>query len=125
MKIEKTKPEIVVKAIKTHDFSEVKNINAVAKRSARAVFDAISSGGVGLIYYDLPAVRTRTGTTSFLRYILHRSTRRTGYLQLSCVEMRNGCPIPTSDVQFSADDSGFKEFFNQFPITAGEIKKYN
>lgn len=124
MKIEKAKPENVVKAIKTHDFSEVEKINADAKRNARAVFDAVFFREVGLIYYDLPAVQTRTSTTSFLRYILHRSTRRTGYLQLSCVEMRNGCPISTSDVQFSADDSGFKEFFNQFPTT-GEIKKYN
>lgn len=116
MKIEKSKPEIVVKAIKIHDFSEVEKINAA---------DSVSSREVGLIYYDLPVVKTRTVTTSFLRYILHRSTRRTGYLQLSCVKMRNGCPIPTSDVKFSADDSGFKEFFNQFPTTAGEIKKYN
>lgn len=125
MKIEKARSEIVVKAIKNHDFSEVEKINAIAKRNARAVFDAVSSGEVGLIYYDLPAVRTRSGATSFLRYILHRSTKRAGCLQLSCVEMRDDFPIPTSDVQFSADDFGFKEFFKQFPATAGEIKKYN
>ena len=96
MRIEKAKPENVVKAIKTHDFSEVKKINAVAKRNARAVFDAVSSREVGLIYYDLPAVQTRTGTTSF--FALHSAQIHQADWIPTAVLRRNAEWLPDTDI---------------------------
>ena len=57
----------------------------------------------------------KPGYTSFMRYALHRSTKKDGFLQLSVMEIRNGEVIPTSDSQHeSADD-----FINQRAWTFG------
>lgn len=43
-----------VDAILSGDFSVVDKIKAAAKKDARQVFNAVSSGAVSLIWYDLP-----------------------------------------------------------------------
>ena len=115
--ISKATQKQTIAAIKSGDFSEVDKIKESAKKDARKVFDAVSSGAVSLIWYDLPPVRCQSGAVSFLRYALHKSTKRQGYLQLSCMEIKNGCTIPTSDRQYSITD-GFREFFRDLPGVA-------
>lgn len=105
-----------INAILSGDFSAVDKIEENAKKDARKVFDAVASGSVPLIWYDLPPVRCQSGAVSFLRYVLHRSTKNPGFLQLSCMEIKDGRIIPTSDSQYNIiDGSGFREFFRDLP----------
>lgn len=111
----KPTPKQTIAAIKSRDFSEVDKIKEIAEKDARQVFNAVASGAVPLIWYDLPPVRCRSGAVSFLRYALHKSTKKLGFLQLSCMEIKNGCMIPTSDRQYSIAGGGFSEFFRDLP----------
>lgn len=117
-RIIKPSPKQTIDAIKSGDFSTVDEIKAAAEKDARKVFDAVASGSVSLIWYDLPPVRCRSGAVSFMRYALHKSTKIPGYLQLSCMEIKNGCMIPTSDRQYNITDGGFSEFFRDLPGVA-------
>lgn len=108
-----------VDAILSGDFSVVDKIKAAAKKDARQVFNAVSSGAVSLIWYDLPPVRCQSGAVSVMRYALHRSPQKADHLQLSCMEIKNGRTIPTSDRQYNIlDGSGFLEFFRDLPGVA-------
>ena len=117
-KIIKPTPKQTITAIKSRDFSKVDKIKESAEKDARKVFNAVASGSVPLIWYDLPPVRCQSGVVSFLRYALHKSTKKQGYLQLSCIEIKNGCMIPTSDRQYNVTDGGFSEFFRDLPRVA-------
>lgn len=116
-RIIKPSPKQTIDAIKSGDFSTVDKIGAAAKRDARQVFDAVASGTVPMIWYDLPPARCQSGAVSFMRYALHRSTKKTDHLQLSCMEIKDGCIIPTSDRQYNITD-GFREFFRDLPQVA-------
>lgn len=114
-RIIKPSPKQTIDAIKSGDFSAVDEIKTTAEKDARKVFDAVASGSVPLIWYDLPPVRCQSGAVSFMRYALHKSTKKPGFLQLSCMEIKNGCMIPTSDRQYNITDGGFSEFFRDMP----------
>lgn len=103
-----------IAAIKTRDFSKVDKIKESAEKDARKVFDTVASGAVPLIWYDLPPVRCQSGAVSFMRHALHKSAKNQGFLQLSCMEIKDGRMIPTSDRQYSITD-GFREFFRDLP----------
>ena len=106
-------------AIKSGDFSEVRKTRDVARQNAADVFRAVASGSVPLVWYDMPPVRCQSGAVSVMRYALHRSTKLADHLQLSCMELKDGRIIPTSDRQYSTlDDSGFLEFFRDLPQKA-------
>lgn len=116
MKIRKPTQKQTITAIKSGDFSEVEKIEDAARQEAAKVFLAVASGAVPLIWYDLPPVRCQSGAVSVMRYALHRSTKKGGFLQLSCMELKNGQIIPTSDRQYNIiDESGFREFFRNLP----------
>jgi hypothetical protein len=106
-----------INAIKTRDFSEVNKIKETATQAAADVFLAVASGSVPLIWYDLPPARCQSGAVSFMRYALHRSTKKADHLQLSCMEIKSGRTIPTSDRQYNITD-GFREFFRDLPGVA-------
>ena len=113
-KIIKPTPKQTIAAIKSRDFSEIDKIEESAEKDARQVFNAVASGSVPLIWYDLPPVRCQSGAVSFMRYALHWSTKKADHLQLSCMEIKDGRTIPTSDRQYSITD-GFREFFRDLP----------
>lgn len=117
-RIIKPTPEQTIDAILSGDFSTVDKIGAAAKRDARQVFDAVASGTVPLIWYDLPPVRCQSGAVSFMRYALHKFTKNLGFLQLSCMEIKDGRMIPASDRQYNVTDGGFSEFFRDLPGVA-------
>lgn len=116
-RIIKPLPKQTIDAIKSGDFSTVDEIKAIAEKDARKVFDAVASGSVPLIWYDLPPVRCQSGAVSFMRYALHKSMKNPGFLQLSCMEIKDGRMIPTSDRQYNITD-GFREFFRDLPGVA-------
>ena len=113
-KIIKPEPKQMIAAIKSRDFSEVDKIKESAEKDAAQVFNAVASGAVPLIWYDLPPVHCQFGAVSFMRYALHKSTKIPGHLQLSCIEIKGGRTIPTSDRQYNITD-GFREFFRDLP----------
>nr|DAI82176.1 MAG TPA: hypothetical protein [Bacteriophage sp.]DAL61657.1 MAG TPA_asm: hypothetical protein [Caudoviricetes sp.] len=113
--IRKATQKQAITAIKSGDFSEVNRIKEIAEKEARQVFEAVSSGAVPLIWYDLPPVRCQSGAVSFMRYALHKSTKKPGYLQLSCMEIKDVRMIPTSDHQYNITGGGFSEFFRDLP----------
>lgn len=115
IKIRKPTQKQTITAIKSGDFSEVEKIENAARREAENVFLAVASGSVSLAWYDLPPVRCQSGAVSVMRYALHRSTKQDGFLQLSCMELKNGQIIPTSDRQYNVSDCGFSEFFRDLP----------
>lgn len=114
-RIIKPSPKQTIDAIKSGDFSTVDEIKATAEKDARKVFDAVASGSVSLIWYDLPPVRCQSGAVSFMRYALHQSTKKTDHLQLSCMEIKDGRMIPTSDRQYNVTGGNFSEFFRDLP----------
>ena len=114
-KIIKPTPKQTIAAIKSRDFSEVDKIKESAEKDARQVFSAVASGSVPLIWYDLPPVRCQSGAVSFMRYALHKSTKNPGFLRLSCMEIKDGRMIPTSDHQYNVTDGSFSEFFRELP----------
>lgn len=116
VRIRKATQQQTITAIKSRDFSEVQKIRDAARQNAADVFRAVASGSVPLIWYDLPPVRCQSGAVSVMRYALHRSTKLSDHLQLSCMEIKDGRIIPTSDRQYSTlDNSGFLEFFRDLP----------
>lgn len=118
IKIRKATQKQVIAAIKSGDFSEVDRIKELAEKDARKVFNAVASGSTPLIWYGLPPVRCQSGAVSFLRYALHKSVKNPGCLQLSCMEIKDGRMIPTSDRQYNITDGGFSEFFQDLPGVA-------
>ena len=114
-RIIKPTSEQTVDAILSGDFSTVDKIGAAVKKDARQVFNAVASGAVPLIWYDLPPVRCQSGAMSVMRYALHKSTKKPGYLQLSCMEIKDVRMIPTSDHQYNITGGGFSEFFRDLP----------
>lgn len=52
--ISKATQKQIITAIKSGDFSEVDKIKESAEKDAAQVFDAVASGSVPLIWYDLP-----------------------------------------------------------------------
>lgn len=117
--ITKSTSKQTIAAIKSRDFSEVQKIRDTARQNAADVFRAVASGSVPLIWYDLPPVHCQSVAVSVMRYALHRSTKLADHLQLSCMEIKDGRIIPTSDRQYSTlDNSGFLEFFRDLPRKA-------
>lgn len=114
-KIIKPEPKQMIAAIKSRDFSEVDKIKESAEKDATQVFNAVVSGSVPLIWYDLLPVCCQSGAVSFMRYALHRSTKKADHLQLSCMEIKNGRMIPVSDRQYNVTGGGFSEFFRDLP----------
>lgn len=114
-RIIKSSSKQTIDAIKSGDFSAVDKIKESATQAAADVFLAVASGSVPLIWYDLPPVRCQSGTVSFMRYALHRSTKKADHLQLSSMEIKDGRTIPTSDRQYNITDGGFSEFFRDLP----------
>lgn len=68
------------------------------KSAWRGIYNAIADGRNKIAYWDDYRVEN-PGYTSFMRYALHRSTKKDGFLQLSVMEIRNGEMIPTADRQ--------------------------
>lgn len=80
------------------------------------IFTAVAVGVIKLVYWDMSPVKRLDGKKSVMRYALHRSTKKEGCLQLSCMELIGSEIIPTSDIQFKInDDYDRREFFRSLP----------
>lgn len=117
IEVRKAGRDVTVSALKSKNYEKLKLITEAAKNNAKIAFDAISSGSMSVAWYDMPAVKTASGAVSVMRHVLHQSPKRDGFLQLSCIEIKNGQDIPTSDLQFNISD-GFGDFFRELPTKA-------
>ena len=114
--IKKATQAQTIAAIKSGDFLTVDTINRKAEKEAMEIFKAVAGGVIKLAYWDMSPVKRRDGKKSVMRYALHRSTKKEGCLQLSCMELIGGTIIPTSDQQFKInDDYDHREFFRSLP----------
>lgn len=103
-----------IAAFKNFDLlDEVDSLDAVADAAWGEIFEGIRSGSCRIAYWDGYTVE-RPRYHSFMRYALHRSTKRDGFLQLSVMEIRNGEIIPTSDTQHGT----LKSFLGDVPRDA-------
>lgn len=78
--------------------AELDRQERAAKNAWRGIYNAIADDRNKIAYWDVYRVE-KLGYTSFMRYALHRSAKKDGFLQLSVMEIRNGEMIPTSDSQ--------------------------
>lgn len=114
--IKKATQAQTIAAIKSGDFSTVDTINRKAEKEAMEIFTAVAVGVIKLVYWDMSPVKRLDGKKSVMRYALHRSTKKEGCLQLSCMELIGSEIIPTSDIQFKInDDYDRREFFRSLP----------
>ena len=115
-KIIKPTPKQTIAAIKSGDFSTVDTIEEKARKEAIEIFVSVAAGVIKLAYWDMSPIKRRDGKKSVMRYALHRSTKKDGCLQLSCMALIGGAIIPTSDQQFKTnDDYDRREFFRSLP----------
>lgn len=106
--------DLRIAAFKNWDLLEqVDALDAVADAAWGEIFEGIRSGSCRIAYWDGPTYE-RPGFKSFMRYALHRSTKRPGFLQLSVMEIRNGDLLPTADTQHDA----LKSFLAEVPRDA-------
>lgn len=106
MKIEIPKIKIDIRdAIKDKNLRmERKQQENAVKSAWSGIYNAIAGGRYKIAYWDAYKVE-KPEYNSFMRYALHRSAKRDGFLQVSVMEIRNGEIIPTSDSQHdSAED---------------------
>ena len=78
------------------------------KNAWTAIYTTVASGDSSIAYWDDKLV-IRPGFYSFMRYVLHRSPKQDGFIQLSVMEIRNGDIIPTSDTQHDNVQSFLRE----------------
>lgn len=84
------------------------------KNAWKGIYNAIYDGRHKIAYWD-DCKAKKPDYTSFMRYALHRSTKKDGFLQLSVMEIRNGEMIPTSDSQHNSAE----DFINRRAWTFG------
>lgn len=101
-------------AFHSGDFDEVDRLDDIAEKELKEVFESVAAGAVKVAYFNMPAVKNPRGGVSVMRYALHRSPKNDGYLQMSCMEIRGGVVIPTSDRQYRISD-GVHDFYLDVP----------
>lgn len=83
--------------------AELDRQESAVRNAWRAIYNAIAGGRYKIAYWDDYRV-DKPEYNSFMRYALHRSTKKDGFLQLSVMEIRNGEVIPTSDSQHDSTE---------------------
>lgn len=109
--------DLRIAAFKNWDLQdEVDALDAIADDAWSEIYSDIACGSSRIAYWDGATVE-RPGYKSFMRYALHRSTKRDGYLQVSVMEIRNGEIIPTSDTQHDTAKSFLREVPRDATVT--------
>ena len=100
-------PEITIDLFEAFGDEELEKVFDMQEKAVndawKSVYSNISRKLHILAYWDEKPME-HLGYKSFMRYALHHSPKRDGYLQMSVMETRNGRAIPTSDQQFSRID---------------------
>lgn len=114
--INKAPHDMRIQALRSMDFSEVDRLDDAAEKLWSNLFYDIMNEKHNILYYDGPEV-IQPKYRSFMRYALHRSTKKAGFLQLSVMEYRNGEMIPTSDRQYNSTSDFLRDVPNDSTVT--------
>lgn len=93
-----------------HNFDYCARFQKSIENKYHKIFDDIAGGLVPLAFWDGSPVVRRDGVVSVMRYALHKSPKKEGYLQLSVMEILDGVRVvPCYDCQFATFDEFRKE----------------
>lgn len=90
-------------------FEEIDRLDNIARDAWVALYTAIQTGTHDYIYWNDTPVISQSGIKSHLCHVLTRSIKQENALQLTCIQIKNGEPIPLSDLQITEPEQFIKE----------------
>lgn len=96
-------------------FEEIDRLDNIARDAWTSLYTAVQTGERDYIFYwnDAPVI-SQSGIKSHLCHVLTRSTKLDNALQLTCIQVKDGEPIPISDLQIKEPE----QFIKVTPNTA-------
>lgn len=108
--ISKAPRKMRIKAIQSkRTFEEIDRLDNIASDAWVALYTAVQTGERDYIYWNDAPVMSLSGRVSHLQHILTSSTKLDNALQLTCIQIKNGEPIPLSDLQITEPEQFIKE----------------
>lgn len=108
--IEKAPRKKRIEAIQGNQtFEEIDRLDNIARDALVALYTAIQTGTHDYIYWNDTPVISQSGIKSNLCHVLTRSIKQENALQLTCIQIKNGEPIPLSDLQITEPEQFIKE----------------
>lgn len=115
--ISKTPRKMRIEAIQGKQiFEEIDRLDNIARDAWAALYTAIQTGTHDYIYWNDAPVISQSGIKSHLCHVLTRSTKLDNALQLTCIRVKDGEPIPLSDLQSTEPEQFIKETPNTADI---------
>ena len=90
-------------------FKEIDRLDNIARDAWTALYTAIQTGTHYYIYWNDAPVISQSGIKSHLCRVLTRSVKQDNALQLTCIQIKDGEPIPISDLQITEPEQFIKE----------------
>lgn len=90
-------------------FEEIDRLDNIAHDAWVTLYAAVRTGEHDYIYWNDAPVMSLSGRVSHLQHILTRSTKLDNALQLTCIQVKDGEPIPLSDLQITEPEQFIKE----------------
>jgi hypothetical protein len=95
-------------------FEEIDRLDNIARDAWATLYTAVRTGERDYIYWNDAPIMSLSGRVSHLQHILTRSTKLDNALQLTCIQVKDGDPIPISDLQIKEPE----QFIKVTPNTA-------
>lgn len=95
-------------------FKEIDRLDNIARDAWATLYTAVRTGERDYIYWNDAPIMSLSGRVSHLQHILTRSTKLDNALQLTCIHVKDGDPIPISDLQIKEPE----QFIKVTPNTA-------
>ena len=97
-------------------FEEIDRLDNIARDAWVALYTAVQTGERDYIYWNDAPVISQYGIKSRLCHVLTRSVKQDNALQLTCIQVKDGEPIPISDLQIKEPEQFIKETPNTADI---------
>lgn len=108
--IEKAPRKTRIEAIQgKRTFEEIDRLDNIARNAWTSLYTAVQTGEHDYIYWNDAPIIAQSGIKSHLCHVLTRSTKQANALQLTCIQIKNGEPIPLSDLQITEPEQFIKE----------------
>lgn len=90
-------------------FEEIDRLDNIAHDAWVTLYAAVQTGEHDYIYWNDAPIIAQSGIKSHLCHVLTRSTKLDNALQLTCIQVKDGEPIPLSDLQITEPEQFIKE----------------
>lgn len=90
-------------------FEEIDRLDNIARDVWASLYTAAQTGERDYIYWNDAPIIAQSDIKSHLCHVLTRSTKQANALQLTCIQIKNGEPIPLSDLQITEPEQFIKE----------------